>query len=303
MAFKLSNLKNLFRKLIPYADDVAKGVANYGDDAAKLVANKGDDALRAVDKVDDALPFVGTRPSVRNSYDVKRFWDNGDVVSINGRAFQDPSDALIPYHQTYGDYLDRLEDYGVAPISFESYVGRKGVENLTKENILQNYIEGSRTYDALAGFDLTVPTAQQRLKDDLLYKRSPASLDVRDIPKLPAVVPNGHVWERWGKEDVAKRLHVYDSPYWGGFPKTTEYLGDVVGDLGEGLVPDFPQTSVKIPELPTSQLVAQTPKYGVWDDLHVVGLRPHKNTALGRWFAKNLPNYPQHQLIDDYDIF
>ena len=148
MAFKLSNLKNLFRKLTPYADDVAKGVANYGDDAAKLVANKGDDALRAVDKVDDALPFVGTRPSVRNSYDVKRFWDNGDVVSINGRAFQDPSDALIPYRQTYGDYLDRLEDYGVAPISFESYVGRKGVENLTKEDILQNYIEGSRTYDA-----------------------------------------------------------------------------------------------------------------------------------------------------------
>ena len=217
MAFNPKAIKALFGKLAPYADDVAKGVANYGDDAARLAANYGDDALRAVDKADDFL-----------------------------------------------DDVTFLDDFAIPN---------------------------------------SPRTAQQHLKDELLFKRSPASLDVRDIPKLPATVPDGHVWERWGNENVSRRLHTYDSPYWGGFPSTTEYLGDVFGDLGEGLMPTLSQNAIKIPELPTSQLVAQTPAHGSWDDLSVVGLRPHKNTALGRWFAKNMPSYPQHQLIDDYEIF
>lgn len=142
-------LKGLFGKLVKnYGDDAARLIANKGDDVARAVATKGDDALRAVDTLDDALPFVGTK-NVRSNYDVKRLWDDGDVVSINGRAFKEPSDDLLAsYFDSYNDYSDWLEDFGEAPLSFESYIGREGVENLAKENILQHYVEGSRTYDA-----------------------------------------------------------------------------------------------------------------------------------------------------------
>ncbi len=183
----------------------------------------------------------------------------------------------------------------------------KGVANYGDDALAavgkpDNFLDGVTFLD-----DFAIPngprTAQQQLKDELLFKRSPGALDVVDTPNLPSIVPDGHVWEMWGGENVAKRIHSYDSPYFGGFPRSTQYLGDVFGDLGEGLVPSSPQNAIKVPEIPTSQLVAQTPKYGARDDLHVVGLRPHKNTALGRWFAKNLPNYPQHQIIDDYEIF
>lgn len=54
------NLKKLFGKLTPYADDIARGAANYGDDALRLASNYGDEALdygvdlaRVVDKYDD----------------------------------------------------------------------------------------------------------------------------------------------------------------------------------------------------------------------------------------------------------
>ena len=45
MALNPNTIKALFGKLAPYADDVAKGVANYGDDAARLVTDYGDDVV------------------------------------------------------------------------------------------------------------------------------------------------------------------------------------------------------------------------------------------------------------------
>lgn len=154
--------------------------------------------------------------------------------------------------------------------------------------------------DALAGFDLTVPTAQQRLKDELLFKRSPASLDVSEVVELPSVVP-----DRYPRFDsAASRLAHYNEPggAWGRFPKTTRYLGDVAGDIGLGkLVPGDIGETIRVPELPTSGLVVQGPTLELFEA--PIGLRPHKNTALGRWFSKNNPNFSIRNLDVSEDIF
>lgn len=88
MAFKLGNLKNLFRKLTPYADDVAKGVANYGDDVARLAANYGDDAARIAQHTGDPLGgFVETGP-LGNT--ITHYMNVPGRVDIDGKPFHYP---------------------------------------------------------------------------------------------------------------------------------------------------------------------------------------------------------------------
>jgi hypothetical protein len=93
------------------------------------------------------------------------------------------------------------------------------------------------------------------------------------------------------------------------FPRTTSVLGDVVLDtrkVGPGIDDVWDIESVLNPHyifnqkldkpLDTSGMVIQTPEllrgldYQDVDEF-AFGIRPHRNTALGRWFAKNNPNY------------
>lgn len=77
------NLKKLFGKLTPYADDIARGVSSYGDDALRLASNYGDEALdygvdiaSAVNRYDD---------------DVARAFNsnNLDVMNITPSTYRD----------------------------------------------------------------------------------------------------------------------------------------------------------------------------------------------------------------------
>lgn len=234
----------------------------------KLLGRYGDDAARVIaNQGDDVARIVA---------------NNAD--DVGAALVADNAGRAIPSLDLYDDdFLDALESAAYIKPSYES-----------------NALGGLEDFEPL----FQKHTPQELLKRELQFKRSPAALDVVDIPERPSVVPDGHTFERWGRENVAGRLASYDNQYWGGFPSTTNYLGDVVGDLSEdSLVPSIDSTSIKVPELPTSGLVAQTPKFGDYEEPHVVGLRPHKNTALGKWFSKNLKNYPIHQLVDYEEIF
>lgn len=180
----------------------------------------------------------------------------------------------------------------------------RGIANYGDDvaNAIANYGD-----DALAATDLLddlpLPmTSQERLKQKLLDKRSPASLDIMELSKGPAVGPG------YNSEAVSSALReISDSPFLGGFPQYTNYLGDVVSEVSDGpaLVPKINSEglSVQVPPLPTSQLVAQAPYFGI-RPTDGIGLRPHRNTALGRWFAKQVrPDYRFNNadvMSDDY---
>ena len=91
------------------------------------------------------------------------------------------------------------------------------------------------------------------------------------------------------------------------FPTTTSVLGDAILEhswapteydfldyAGSSIAPyDVFNQSLANP-ISTSGMVIQTPEVlnGIsHSDDGAFGLRPHRNTALGRWFAKNNPNY------------
>lgn len=77
------NLKKLFGKLTPYADDVARGVSNYGDDALRLASNYGDEALdygldiaSAVNRYDDDVARA-----FNSSVDVMKLTPRNEAMS------------------------------------------------------------------------------------------------------------------------------------------------------------------------------------------------------------------------------
>lgn len=80
------------------------------------------------------------------------------------------------------------------------------------------------------------------------------------------------------------------------FPKQTNFLGDVTAQAQMPSDSTF-TLPLKNP-IDTSQLVLQNPErlqYGA------VGLRPHNNTALGRWFRKQRPDYGIELDINPFD--
>lgn len=130
-------------------------------------------------------------------------------------------------------------------------------------------------------------TPQAQLKTKLMDARSPAAWDVRDVLPLPSVVE--------GSMDASQALDNFTEigGPWGGVPSTTSVLGDVRGNIGvDDIVPGgVTGTFVQTPELPTKDLVMQdTTGLGI-GYLDEFGLRPHKNTALGKWFEKQVPSY------------
>lgn len=102
------NLKKLFGKLTPYADDVARGVSNYGDDALRLASNYNDNATRLLDNARIAqIPTTSnTRAALMDVFDKVRYeyplLDGDYLNSLNVSKIelddmlhlQDPIDAF-----------------------------------------------------------------------------------------------------------------------------------------------------------------------------------------------------------------
>ena len=114
--------------------------------------------------------------------------------------------------------------------------------------------------------------------------------------------------EEFVPRKLPKNISNYPDPDFS-FPSTTSVLGDVMLDtrrVGPGtdgvwdietvLNPHYMFNQTLSKPLDTSGMVIQTPELLRGLDYQDVdnfafGIRPHKNTALGRWFAKNNPNY------------
>lgn len=120
--------------------------------------------------------------------------------------------------------------------------------------------------------------AQAALKDRLLDKRLP-------YDHFEYIAP-----PRAANELAADVIEGFqDSYYWGRFPRDTDILGPVTKEVSteRNFFPNG--TAVMTPQLPTSDLVVDDvipSEYGYKG----FTLRPHKNTALGRWFANALNN-------------
>ena len=90
-------------------------------------------------------------------------------------------------------------------------------------------------------------------------------------------------------------------PHWGRFPSKTDILGPVSAEvsLDRELFPNG--TAVMTPELPTSQLVLDDIVPGAYGGYDGFTLRPHKNTALSKWY-NNALNNPKKRTNYSYAI-
>jgi hypothetical protein len=206
MAFNLRALKALFNKLKP----AAKSIAPVSDDIAKGVANYGDDALAVANKVDDALPFVGTRPEYRNRYNVDHYFSLdepkfGPIVSIDGKEFSVPDPR--PAHDAYDswrshlEYLDDIEmDYGIRPqeMSFEEIAGQRVLNDMTKDRMLEDYLSGFRSYDSPElGVSLT-------RRDNIMYGMPPPEIQ----PTFTSKYDYENMLKYLDNSDAVKRVNL-----------------------------------------------------------------------------------------------
>lgn len=146
-----------------------------------------------------------------------------------------------------------------------------------------------RVDDFLPPATVTNPKALAGLKERLIDKRLP--YDHFTYIKPPASASKAS----------AEFVEGFNDPMsWGRFPRYTKTLGAVDADLfasGDAIVPKG--SAVSVPEMPTSGLVVNR---GQRDDWRVRGfeLRPHKNTALGRWYSKHVVPVDSTRSILDY---
>ena len=130
-------------------------------------------------------------------------------------------------------------------------------------------------------------TPEGSLKNDLLHKR---------LAKIDPDYPREIIWEKSPSEvrpEFGQNVSFED---YINFPKQTSYLGDV--DARFASMPDGSYTTLPLnTSIPTSQLVIQSPEINNYKN---IGLRPHNNTALGRWFRKQMPNYGVELDIDSF---
>lgn len=151
MALNPKTIKALFSKLAPYADDVAKGVANYGDDAVRLIGEYGDDVAEGIVKYGDDVVKIGTNPASRKvvqDVNLNTVFDTFeqpitrvDGVKINDKWFSHPG---IELNRRYHDFMDDL-NWNAFYGTFEDYVGNNNA--FTKADILERILRGDRTYD------------------------------------------------------------------------------------------------------------------------------------------------------------
>lgn len=152
MALNPNTIKALFGKLAPYADDVAKGVAEYGDDAARLVANYGDDVaedtsriLSYVNKQSQYGPYPYHKfqksPAIRNALTATELYDGGFPVANvpNGGILKRASDYVMDNVSEF-DTRDKVWDglwqaVDSAPITEYSDGALKQVDFLGPANL------------------------------------------------------------------------------------------------------------------------------------------------------------------------
>lgn len=107
-----------------------------------------------------------------------------------------------------------------------------------------------------------------------------------------------------GVYDILKRMPDTPSsaPNWRSMtPGNTPVLGDVVipNPFTDGFRPVNSMSTVLPKRIDSAGLVMQSPELPDASG-KVFGLRPHKNTALGRGFAKNNPGYGWETYMNTY---
>ena len=239
----------------------AKLLGNYGDDIARGVANYGDDVLGAVANYGD-----DAARAVANYGD-----DVAGLVADNaGRAVMSPE--LLS-----DDFLDIVDDFA----------------NHTPYDPTDLFPEPSETPGTV---DLGTGklfhfgehgTPEGDLKNSILSKH----LEKIDPTYPRSITPTASPSEV--PQDFGK---LYSFEDYVNFPEQTNFLGDVT------MQAQMPSDSVftlplKNP-IDTSQLVLQNPESSQYG---IVGLRPHNNTALGRWFRKQRPDYGIELDINPFD--
>lgn len=249
MSLNPNTIKALFGKLAPYADDVARGVANYGDDVARAVTPYVDDAA-------------------------------GLIADNAGRAAMSPellSDSKL-------DFVDALSDsplFKRAGSSYADDVADDTARILRYMNTQSAY--GSYPYHKYQ----SSPPIRNALSATEYYDRG---IPTMVLPK-DGVIKKAYDYAAGNLPESAKSRELFDllfnatesAPIVG-----TNYTAPDVSALGRSAMEFDPYTgdvtsvkpllgSVRLPSsLSADQLVIETPDF----------IRPHKNTALGRWFEK-----------------
>lgn len=107
-----------------------------------------------------------------------------------------------------------------------------------------------------------------------------------------------------GVRDILNRMPdtPVNAPNWPSMtPGNTSVLGDVVIPNAwiDGFHPVNSMSTVLPKRIDTAGLIMQSPELPDASG-KVFGLRPHKNTALGKWFAKNNPGYGWETYMNTY---
>lgn len=238
-----TQLKNLFRRVIPYTDDIARNAAAYGDH----IINYADDIANLADSVDN-LPQI-MRSLSGNAVD---FVDDS-VISINGKSFH------VPDVKSGFGPPEHLNNIKLRMIANQSGLGNpKAVADS-----LVDYV------DRNPKIDLTF--RGNRAFQDLSYADNVRLIDMPNVATYKTS-PKAYVSpDTYTLGDVAFTKESYSTPSHA-YPR---YSGDYTYMSNDGNL-----------TLPISDLVVQD-----GSSAGNLSLRPHKNTALGRWFANNVPNY------------
>lgn len=244
MALNPNTIKILFGKLVPYADDVAKGVAKYGDDASLVAGNIGTDLARYSRNFnpDDVLNTLNRRANIGVS-------DLGDdFVKLGQQTFH----------------------YPIGNSSQDTLKGRL----LAKRTGLNSVSDFVTDLDDNIPLDTAMsPSAMDMLSGSL---KELGTVPLSDLPSTPSGAASAQ----------AVNSMVKPTTYGLGDASVTKYSGHDAPHTYPKYSGDFTYMSDDASyELPLSGLVLDSSNKA---PLHI---RPHKNTALYRWFdeAKKRP--------------
>lgn len=225
MAINFNALKALFSKLKPaakavapmtddvarlgatYGDDIARGVTNYGDDVARAVTNYGDDALAVADNLDD-LPFVGTRPDVRNrfptSYDLDEVFDIGD--NLVGHELSDVKigDRWFRYPRQSYDYVEDIDWSNLETVYTPRYSDEVQRLRNVKRGLLDDFMDGTRRYDAPVSSKLpsAISTALNTSPDTMTYSYKKLLESNPHLKKLYSKLNPRYDWDSTPVDDL-----------------------------------------------------------------------------------------------------
>ena len=127
---------------------------------------------------------------------------------------------------------------------------------------------------------------------------------IQDYMKARLMDKHVNPGQNSGVRDIIKRMPdtPYSAPSWQSFiPGNTPVLGDVVipNAFIDGFHPANSMSTMLPKRIDTADLIMQSPELPDASG-KVFGLRPHKNTALGKWFAKNNPTYGWETYMNTY---